>query len=75
MARILRTGRPYVFYIHPWEIDPDQPRVGGIPATYRFRHYVGLDRCERRLESLLRDFRWSAISDLLATRRAPAQAS
>jgi polysaccharide deacetylase family protein (PEP-CTERM system associated) len=74
VGRILRTGRPYVFYIHPWEIDADQPRVGGIPAAYRFRHYVGLRRCQPRFESLLRDFRWVAIADLLATLRAPALA-
>jgi polysaccharide deacetylase family protein (PEP-CTERM system associated) len=75
VSRILRTGRPYVFYIHPWEIDADQPRVGGIPATYRFRHYVGLGRCQRRLQSLLRDYRWSAISDLLEAHQTPARAS
>jgi polysaccharide deacetylase family protein (PEP-CTERM system associated) len=71
VAHILGAGRPYVFYIHPWEIDPDQPRVGGLPLSYRFRHYVGLSRCEVRLESLLADFRWQSISDLL-DRLAPA---
>jgi polysaccharide deacetylase family protein (PEP-CTERM system associated) len=63
--RILRSGRPYVFYIHPWEIDPDQPRPGGLPRLYRFRHYVGLHRCEPRLRSLLADFSWTTMADLL----------
>jgi len=63
--RILRSGRPYVFYIHPWEIDPDQPRVEGLPRSYPFRHYVGLSRCEARFESLLKDFPWTTMGDLL----------
>jgi polysaccharide deacetylase family protein (PEP-CTERM system associated) len=62
---ILETGRPYVFYIHPWEIDPDQPRVSGLPHFYRFRHYVGLRRCEARFAALAADFSWTTMSDLL----------
>jgi polysaccharide deacetylase family protein (PEP-CTERM system associated) len=65
VRRILRSGRPYVFYIHPWEIDPGQPRADDLAAQFRFRHYVGLERCENRLASLLRDFRWSTMSELL----------
>jgi polysaccharide deacetylase family protein (PEP-CTERM system associated) len=65
VARILRGGQPYVFYIHPWEIDPGQPRVDGLPWRYRFRHYVGINTCERRLGSLLADFRWSTIAQVL----------
>jgi polysaccharide deacetylase family protein (PEP-CTERM system associated) len=64
--RIRATGRPYVFYIHPWELDAGQPRVDGLPKVDRFRHYVGLERCEARLRRLLRDLRWSTIADLLA---------
>jgi polysaccharide deacetylase family protein (PEP-CTERM system associated) len=62
--RILGAADPYVFYIHPWEIDPVQPRVAGLPKASAFRHYVGLDRCEKRFERLLRDFSWSPIVDL-----------
>src|SRR6266550_392650 len=69
VERILRRGQPYVFYIHPWEIDPGQPRLEGLPWRYRFRHYVGIDSCERRFASLLRDFRWSTIAELVARRR------
>ena len=70
--RILRSGRPYVFYIHPWELDPDQPRPKGLPLVYRFRHYVGLGRCEGRFSSLLGDFRWTTMADLLRHYRAAA---
>jgi polysaccharide deacetylase family protein (PEP-CTERM system associated) len=66
VRRILRAGKPYVFYIHPWEIDPGQPRVQGISRSYRFRHYVGLESCERRFSALLGDFGWSRVTDLLA---------
>lgn len=72
IAHILGEGRPYVFYIHPWEIDPGQPRVSGLPASYRFRHYVGLSRCEPRFESLLADFRWTSIADVLDGRDSAA---
>jgi polysaccharide deacetylase family protein (PEP-CTERM system associated) len=74
VSRILRAGQPYVFYIHPWEIDPDQPRVDGVARAYRFRHYVGLDTCERRFKSLLGDFRWSTVAELVAAwSRDPAR--
>lgn len=65
IAHILRSGHPYVFYIHPWEIDPGQPRIKHLPALFRFRHYVGLERCDKRFASLLTDFRWSTMFELL----------
>jgi polysaccharide deacetylase family protein (PEP-CTERM system associated) len=71
--RILRSGRPYVFYIHPWEIDPDQPRPKGLPPVYRFRHYVGLGRCEDRFKSLLADFSWTTMADLLRRSRVAVE--
>lgn len=54
-------GRPAMFYFHPWEIDPDQPRVQGLSAKTRFRHYVNLARTQPRLVRLLRDFRWDRV--------------
>jgi polysaccharide deacetylase family protein (PEP-CTERM system associated) len=51
-------GRPAIFYFHPWEIDPGQPRVSEACARTRFRHYVNLRRTEGRLRRLLRDFSW-----------------
>jgi polysaccharide deacetylase family protein (PEP-CTERM system associated) len=75
VTRILRSGEPYVFYVHPWEIDPDQPRVSGLPRLHEFRHYVGLGHTENRLRSLLGDFRWTSVADVLAHRTATASAS
>lgn len=72
IRRILGNGQPYVFYIHPWEIDPGQPRVDGVSRGYRFRHYVGLEKCERRFASLLGDFHWSTMADLVAEARRHA---
>lgn len=62
---ILRSGRPYVFYIHPWEIDAGQPRVSGMKATEIFRHRVNLARCEARFTALVGAFRWTTIRDLI----------
>jgi polysaccharide deacetylase family protein (PEP-CTERM system associated) len=67
IRRILAAGSPYVFYIHPWEIDPGQPRVPGLGPVSRFRHYVNLDRSEDRLAGLLAEFRWTTVRDVLET--------
>ncbi|MDR2839064.1 MAG: DUF3473 domain-containing protein [Azonexus sp.] len=53
-----------VFYFHPWEIDADQPRIPGINAKTRFRHYVNIDSMEQRLCRLLADFSWGRMDDL-----------
>ncbi|MBV6416828.1 MAG: hypothetical protein CMLOHMNK_01443 [Steroidobacteraceae bacterium] len=53
-----------VFYCHPWEIDPGQPRVAGVSAKSKFRHYTNLDRMESRLRRLLRDFRWGRMDEV-----------
>jgi len=50
-----------IFYFHPWEIDAEQPRVAGIDAKTRFRHYVNIPRMEGRLRQLLADFRWGRM--------------
>lgn len=69
-----QDGQPLVFYIHPWEFDPDQPRTP-MPLAHRFRHYVGLAGAARKLEALLRQFRFTSIEDALAPLRlAPAAA-
>ena len=54
-------AQPAIFYFHPWELDPDQPRVQGVGAKARFRHYVNLHHTERRLRRLLRDFHWDRV--------------
>ena len=55
---------PAVFYFHPWEIDPDQPRIPDISSKTRFRHYVNIHRMEARLQRLLGDFRWGRMDHL-----------
>jgi hypothetical protein len=55
-----------VFYTHPWECDPGQPRVPGAPARARLRHYIGLAATERRLRRLLRDFAWDRMDRVFA---------
>jgi polysaccharide deacetylase family protein (PEP-CTERM system associated) len=56
--------RSAIFYFHPWEIDPAQPRVPGTGVKTRFRHYVNLRRTEPRLRRLLRDFRWRRMDEI-----------
>ena len=50
-----------IFYFHPWEIDPEQPRIPGLSAKTRFRHYLNLARMEARWRRLLSDFRWDRM--------------
>ena len=57
-------GQAGIFYFHPWEIDSEQPRVAGIGAKTRFRHYVNIDRVEARLNKLLTDFQWGRMDQI-----------
>ena len=59
---------PAVFYFHPWELDDEQPRVPGIDAKTRFRHYVNIPRVEGRLRQLLADFRWGRMDRIFLPR-------
>lgn len=58
------SGRPFSFYLHPWEIDPEQPR---LPTNLksRFRHYNNLEKCQDRLEKLLEDFKFGPMGTIL----------
>lgn len=58
-------GVPGTFYIHPWELDPDQPRIP-VSLKTRIRHYGGLERTAPRLRQLMRDFRFQSIAETLA---------
>lgn len=62
--------RSAIFYMHPWEIDPGQPRVAGTDLKTRFRHYVNLSRTEARLGHLLSDFRWGRVDEVFDLRAA-----
>ncbi len=71
IERVNRDDREAaVFYFHPWEIDAGQPRIPGIDAKTRFRHYVNIARMEGRLRQLLRDFRWGRMDQIFLARAA-----
>jgi polysaccharide deacetylase family protein (PEP-CTERM system associated) len=57
-------NQPGIFYFHPWEIDPDQPRQQSLPFKSRFRHYLNLNRVEDRLNNLLNDFAWDTMQNV-----------
>ena len=57
-------GQAGIFYFHPWEIDTGQPRIAGIGSKTRFRHYVNIERMERRIGRLLKDFRWGRMDQI-----------
>ncbi|MCK4586304.1 MAG: DUF3473 domain-containing protein [Gammaproteobacteria bacterium] len=57
---------PIIFYLHPWEIDPDQPRIESSWFS-KFRHYNNLDKCEARLERLISDFSFNTVTEVLNT--------
>ena len=61
-----RRNVPATFYIHPWEVDPDQPRFP-VPYLTRWRHYGGLRKVRPRLERMLGEFRFTAIAETLTT--------
>jgi len=67
-------GRPAMFYFHPWEIDPGQPRVAGAPIKSKLRHYTNLDKMADKLAQLVRDFAWGRV-DQVAEREAALIAS
>jgi len=60
-------GEQSIFYFHPWEIDPEQPRQNNLPLKTRFRHYLNLNRAESRLKKLLRDFNWVRMDSFIET--------
>lgn len=70
IRQVNRTdGRPAVFYFHPWEIDPGQPRVAGAPLRSRLRHYSKLDQMADKLRQLVDEFAWGRM-DMIAHREA-----
>jgi len=57
-------SHPYIFYFHPWELDPEQPRLTDASLKSRFRHYLNLERFEARLVNLLRSYRWGRMDEI-----------
>lgn len=64
LRRVVATGNPLVMYLHPWELDPEQPRMDG-PLFSRFRHYLNIEKTEPRLRALLSDFRFGPVRDAI----------
>ena len=64
------TAAPSVFYFHPWELDPEQPRITGASAKARFRHYVNLTKFEGRLAKMLSDFEWGRMDKIYFGQRS-----
>ncbi|HJT41454.1 MAG TPA: XrtA system polysaccharide deacetylase [Sphingobium sp.] len=60
-----RDQQPAIIYFHPWEIDPDQPRVAGAPLRSRLRHYSNLSVMAKKLRRLTRDFQWGRVDALV----------
>lgn len=69
-----QEGRPAVFYFHPWELDPAQPRVAAAPARTRIRHYLNLARMEARVDRLLEDFQWGRMDEVFLDASRPVTA-
>lgn len=61
-----RESRPAIFYFHPWEMDPGQPRVTGAPLRSRLRHYSRLDAMAGKLDRLLSEFAWGRVDAVAA---------
>ena len=64
LQQINRQQRPFIFYLHPWEIDPEQPKISASWFS-RFRHYNNLDKCESRLRQLMTDFEFGTTWEVL----------
>jgi len=72
MKHVNKTDRqPCVFYFHPWEMDPQQPRQQGISRKTQFRHYLNLDRMKDRIARLLTDFSWDRMDRIFLHGREP----
>lgn len=70
-----RERRPAIFYLHPWEIDPGQPRIAGTSLKTRFRHYVNLARTEPRLRRLACECRWGRVDQVFQQFLTPIDAA
>jgi polysaccharide deacetylase family protein (PEP-CTERM system associated) len=70
MRQVNRSdGQAAIFYFHPWELDPAQPRPIGLDWKTRFRHYVNIDRMDGRIRALTRDFAWERMDRLFLASR------
>lgn len=70
--RLNKNGQPFMFYIHPWEVDPEQMRMRFASFSTKFRHYVNLSKTHRKLERLLRAFSFGTLSEVLEHHKSTA---
>ena len=66
LQKLNAQNEAFVFYLHPWEIDPNQPRIANASLFSKFRHYQNLTKCQARLERLLNDFSFRPLCHILA---------
>jgi hypothetical protein len=74
LRRIEAEGQPLVVYLHPWEMDPAQPRMQG-PVLSRFRHYLNLKKTEGRLTALLNDFVFGPLGAMVPALQSGAMSN
>ena len=67
MRQLNAKQHPAIIYLHPWEFDPDQPRIPGAPLLSRFRHYVNIGKTESRLRALLNEFKFAPVCEVFAS--------
>lgn len=65
---INQKGQEFLFYLHPWEVDPHQPRIPNVSALTKFRHYVNIDQSENRLNKLFSDFQFTTMRNVLESK-------
>lgn len=70
IQQVNAAGKPAIIYFHPWEIDPDQPRVANAPLRSRFRHYTNLAAMADKLKRLVGDFQWGRVDEIAAQQAA-----
>ena len=58
-----------IFYIHPWELDINQPKIAGLSRRIKFTHYVNLDSTEKKVIKLLSDFECTKVADIISTNK------
>jgi polysaccharide deacetylase family protein (PEP-CTERM system associated) len=73
LRRINQDGSPFVFYVHPWELDPEQPSIGGSGPLARWRHRVNLRSTEEKLDWLIGRFRFGRLREVLAERQTAGE--
>lgn len=70
LSKAIHTKKPLMFYTHPWEYDPEQPRIKGLPLKTKFRHYMNLASTFEKLSQLLDQYHWTRADSILQCYKA-----